>query len=273
MSRSEELRALGFSLAGRYRAGQFEPASDWKKQQVVYVWTRGADAQEVLRVGIACGRNGFGNRYASYNRWLAGRFKPDNAMEQKKSQLFRQKLDDTCVVWARCVGDKPSALREEAELRARLGPVLELDLMTPGWAKRELAAWRAGGGLPVARAQRHMPSKAPGAPMTHPKELAISPSLSAVFSDLDTGLSALGLDRTAVRDGWQYKAGGKQVCRIDPKNTKGCLRVWVGDEDEQGAPDRLRGQFLQTGWLVVWPEDRTLARDYVLASVRARMRR
>lgn len=142
MSRTSELRTLGFEPAGRYQAGQFDLAPAWKSHEVVYVWTRGADAVDILRVGIACGANGFRNRYASYNRWLAGRFKPNDPTEQKKSQLFRQKLDDTCIVWARRVADKPSALREEADLRTRLGPVLELDLMTPGWAKQELAAWR-----------------------------------------------------------------------------------------------------------------------------------
>lgn len=142
MSRTSELRALGFEPAGRYQAGQFDLAPAWMSHEVVYVWTRGANAKDILRVGIACGLNGFRNRYASYNRWLAGRFKPNDPTEQKKSQLFRQKLDDTCVVWARRVADKPSALREEADLRARLGPVLELDLMTLGWAKKELAAWR-----------------------------------------------------------------------------------------------------------------------------------
>lgn len=269
MSRTSELRALGFEPAGRYQAGQFDLASAWKSHEVVYVWTRGADAIDILRVGIACGLNGFKNRYASYNRWLAGRFKPNDPTEQKKSQLFRQKLDDTCIVWARRVADKPSALREEADLRARLGPVLELDLMTPGWAKQELAAWRISNrsspapqtSTPSPRT-REMPSSAP---------LSVAPSLKAVFADLDQGLTDLGLVRSEVRDGWPYKAGDTQICRIDPKNSKGCLRVWVGDADEATAPDRLRGQFKQTGWLVVWPEDRALAADYILASARRRL--
>ena len=73
-----------------------------------------------------------------------------------------------------------------------------------------------------------------------------------------------------MRDGWPYRKDGVQLCRIDPKNSKGCLRVWVGEQDEQTAPDSLRGQFRQKGWLVVWPEDRALAVEYILASVRRR---
>lgn len=269
MSRTSELRALGFEPAGRYRAGQFDLDPVWKPHEVVYVWTRGADAADILRVGIACGVNGFRNRYASYNRWLAGRFKPDDPTEQKKSQLFRQKLDETCIVWARRVADKATALREEADLRTRLGRVLELDLMTPGWARQELAAWRLGG----------RPQSSPRSSALSPRDreapssgaVAVAPSLKAVFADLDQGLASLELVRSEVRDGWSYKAGNTQICRIDPKNSKGCLRVWVGDADEQSAPDRLRGQFKQRGWLVVWPQDRDLAHDYVLASARRRL--
>lgn len=272
MSRSADLYALGFAPAGAYQSGQFSLSPAWKSQQVVYLWTRGADAREVLRVGIACGRNGFGSRYSSYNRWLAGRFKPNDATEQKKSQLFREKLDDTCVVWARAASDKPSALREEAMLRAALGPVLELDLMTPGWAKQALAAWRAGR-RPEDVTRQPTPIMKRSAPMAAEKELTVSPSLKAVFAELDAGLMALGLQRTVARDGWPYQMGDVQVCRIDPKNTKGCLRVWVGEHDEQTAPDRLRGQFQQKGWLVVWPEDKVMARDYILASVQRRMPR
>lgn len=141
MSRAEELQALGFATAGTFRDGQFHLEKDWSANQVVYVWSSNGHS-EILRVGIACGEKGFGRRYTSYNRWLAGRFKPDDEAEQEKARLFRLRLDDSCVIWARRVDDKVSALAQEAELRRVLGPVLDLDLMTPGWAKHQMTAWR-----------------------------------------------------------------------------------------------------------------------------------
>lgn len=149
-SRIPQLESFGFSRAGRYRAGQFSIEPRWTSREVVYIWTRGAEAEEVLRVGVACGFNGFGARYASYNRWLDGRFKPDDAAEQKKTALFLSKLDDSCVVWARQASGKAQALQDERALRERLGPVLELDLMTNGWANRRCAF----GGRPIAPGHR-----------------------------------------------------------------------------------------------------------------------
>ena len=49
------------------------------------------------------------------------------------------------------------------------------------------------------------------------------------------------------------------------------MRVWVGEQDEQTAPNALRGSFKQKGWLVVWPQDHALACDFILASVRQSM--
>lgn len=141
MSRANELQTLGFAIAGRFEENQFHLTTDWAPHQVIYVWTRDNDT-EVLRIGIACGPKGFARRYSSYNRWLAGRFKPDDAAEQEKARLFQTRLNDTCTIWARRVEDKASALAQESELRHRLGPVLELDLMTPGWAKQQMTAWR-----------------------------------------------------------------------------------------------------------------------------------
>lgn len=141
MSKVEELQSLGFVRAGSFSSGQFSVEPEWKPHQVVYVWTRNADT-EILRVGIACGARAFANRYASYNRWLAGRFKPNDDAEQEKARLFRLRLDDTCRVWARRVDDKSVALSQEAELRRLWGPVMELDLMTAGWAKQQMTVWR-----------------------------------------------------------------------------------------------------------------------------------
>lgn len=165
MSRADELQALGFAPAGTFRAGQFHLATDWTPHQVVYVWAA-HDNVDILRVGIACGEKGFGRRYASYNRWLAGRFKPDNAAEQEKARLFRSRLDDSCTVWARRAKNKASALIEEGELRRLFGPILDLDLMTPGWAKLQMAAWR--------EARRNSP----------PSEISLEPTMENT-SDAD----------------------------------------------------------------------------------------
>lgn len=263
---SSQLDQLGFRPAGTFMDGGFVLEGDWPRHQVVYVWTRGDEV--VLRVGIACGTSGFGNRYASYNRWLAGRHKPLDATEQEKASLFRSRLDQTCRVWAREVSDKATALQEEAELRTLFGPELELDLMTRGWAKRELASWRAG----RFTSNDHLPPQQKRTPpMASSNPHAVTPSLKAVFGALDSELLASGLAKAESRDGWVYKAGKTTICKIDPKNSKGCLRVWVDVADEQSAPDRLRGSFKQEGWLVVWPQDETLALDYVLASVRRRL--
>lgn len=266
MSKVEELQSLGFARAGSFSSGQFSVEPEWKPHQVVYVWTRGNAI--VLRVGIACGTSGFGKRYASYNRWLAGRHKPQDATEQEKARLFRSRLDQTCQVWARQVADKPTALKEEAELRTLFGPELELDLMTRGWAKQELASWRASrfaikDAVPTPALAR--------SPLMARAAHTVAPSLVAVFATLDSELLALGLEKSEVAHGWTYKVGRTLLCRIDPKNMKGCLRVWVGSADERAAPIRLRGQFKQDGWLVVWPEDQALACDYVRVSVRRRL--
>ncbi len=263
MGSSEDLHSLGFEKAGRFDTGVFRLEPDWSAHQVVYIWTRGLDA-EVLRVGIACGANALGNRYASYNRWLAGRFKPNDAVEQEKARLFRSRLDDTCEVWARRVADKPTALKEEAELRALLGPVLELDLMTPGWAKHELAAWR--------RARSSDPSTSPE-PVIRLKTKAdkhagheVTPGLVDAFGQLEALLAANGFAMTSEAQGWRFSQEGRRPLRIHPKVRKGCLRVFVGEENELAAPDALRdASYQQRGWLVVWPEDAELAQSYIEA--------
>lgn len=261
---SNTLQSLGFEKVGRFTTGAFRLEPDWRAHQVVYTWTRGLDA-EVLRVGIACGANALENRYASYNRWLAGRFKPNDAVEQEKARLFRSRLDDTCEVWARRVADKPTALKEEAELRALLGPVLELDLMTPGWAKQELAAWRR------ARSNDPSTSSEPTIRLMTTKahkraEHRATPGLINAFDGLEALLAANGFAMTSEAQGWRFSKTGRQPFRIHPKSRKGCLRVFVGEENELAAPDALRdATYQQRGWLVVWPEDAELAQSYVEA--------
>lgn len=271
-SRIPQLESLGFSRAGSYRTGQFLIEPRWKSREVVYVWTRGDEAEEILRVGIACGLNGFGARYASYNRWLDGRFKPDDAAEQKKSALFLSKLDDSCVVWARQANGKAQALQDERALRERLGPVLELDLMTNGWAKQEMRLWRADDGprAPQSRSvePRVQPPRRPGDQLVPD----VTPALKAVFGDLNAALLGSGLTRSSTRDGWSYKQGHVRVCAIDPKPTIPSLRVFVGAEAERSAPATLRNDGRQRGWLDVRPKDRGLAVEYVSEVMKRQLR-
>lgn len=267
MSQADELQTLGFSRAGRYQSGQFQLDADWKPHKVVYVWTRNGDT-EVLRVGIACGAKAFGTRYASYNRWLGGRFKPDDDAEQEKARLFRARLDDSCMVWARTVEDKSTALTQEADLRRHFGPILELDLMTPGWAKEQMTAWRAsrrllGAGTidptpqPKAR-NKNVAAVTKSAP-------ALTPSLVESFHLIDSALAHLGFTRRETAQGWSYARHRGETVQIHPKPQKGCLRVGVGEANEIAAPPPLRDlNYRQRGWLVVSPPDAKLAHDYLL---------
>lgn len=257
MSQANELQTLGFSRAGRYLSGQFQLDADWKPHQVVYVWTRNGDT-EVLRVGIACGVKGFGTRYASYNRWLGGRFKPDNPAEQEKARLFRSRLDDSCMVWARTVEDKAAALTQEAELRRHLGPILELDLMTPGWAKTQMAAWREARRLVGGGSVDPTPSAKESAP-------SLTPALVESFHLIDGALARRGFARRETAQGWSYARRRGETVQIHFKPKMGCLRVGVGVANEVAAPPPLRGSsYKQRGWLVVWPSDARLACDYLL---------
>jgi hypothetical protein len=140
----DQLRGLGFLRAGRYTPSAFEIYPDWRAHQVVYVWTQeSGDGASPLRVGVACGPKGFGRRYDHYNRWLAGRFKPDDRREQKVRALFLEGLADGADVWARQVADKPSALSLERALRRVWEDQLKLDLMVrESWAKQQMNAWR-----------------------------------------------------------------------------------------------------------------------------------
>jgi hypothetical protein len=141
----ELLRSYRFRRAGRYSDGVFTVDPAWRPRQVVYVWTHGTThTLTPLRVGIACGPNGFGRRYDHYNRWLAGRFKPNDAREQQVRAVFLEGLRDSALVWAVEVADKPQALELEGLIRRRWGSVLSLDLMVrDSWAKRRMNDWRA----------------------------------------------------------------------------------------------------------------------------------
>lgn len=258
-----ELEELGFAPAGGFRKGRFELADSWAARPAVYIWTR--DDAVVLRVGIACGRGGLRARYASYNRWLAGRHKPEVAFEQEKARLFRLRLDDSCRIWARTVPDKAVALGEEAELRRRFGPALELDLMTRGWAKRELAAWRRG------RSSSAVPPKARPQPvrdaMTTPPLRPVT-RLDQLFGSLEDLLLSEGFTAELESRGWRYVRPDRRRLKLHPKPTKGCLRVFVGEDNARAAPEPLRNPGRQPGWLLVWPDDADLARAYVAKCLR-----
>ncbi len=274
-SHLSDIDTLGFERAGTFNDELFDITPAWKGRQVVYLWTRGPEAEEILRVGIACGPSGLAGRYASYNRWLDGRFKPEDAAEQFKAGLFRQKLDKRVTVWAKEIEDKGQALRVEKSLRDFFGPALELDLMTDGWAKQEMRGWRQGNGAGQVRLRPTARVAAP-ASMAALTELAstTAPALKGIFSELDAGLRAAGLTPSQVRGGWAYKLGGRSICRVDPKPSKGCLRVEVGRDAEAGAPLALREMDLaQRGWLSLWPKDRALAVGYVLKVVHQRLQR
>lgn len=267
------LQTLGFTLAGRFDGRAFHLAPGWSRRSGVYVWTRGAKAEEVLRVGIATGASGFASRYASYNRWLAGRFKPENAMEQTKAALFRARLDSSCAVWVREVADRGTALALEGELRAHWGSVLELDLMAQGsWAKAEMKRWRENR-LDAASSDsrtREAPPRDSAAGLVQQNTRAARP-MERSFPELEGTLRDEGLSPSSGRDGVSYCLGRARLTAVHAKPSKGCHRVWVGCEAERMAPAELRGHYKQEGWLVVWPEHRALAAEYVMNVVRRRL--
>lgn len=146
----EQVRGLGFQPAGSYQNGSFVVSPEWTGKQVVYLWAEGREIDRILRVGIACGKKGFGSRYKHYNRWLAGVFKAHDVREQKVRSVFKDRLHSDVTLWAREVRDKAQALLDEKVLRARFGLMLDLDLMVKGgWGALQMAAWRAAGCPPV----------------------------------------------------------------------------------------------------------------------------
>lgn len=285
------LQALGFQRAGAFTHGQFELEPEWRAREVLYAWIRrSGGVDEVLRVGIACGPNGFGARYASYNRWLAGRFKPNDAAEQFKAGLFRQKLDGAVTVWAVPVASKPEALQAEAKLRELFG-AMELDLMTRGWAKQEMVRWRAadrpqqaGARNDTAAQPRPRPSAAvdrrqDGAPRKRGAEVdangepVLSPALKAPFGAFERIAREHGLTRAPSGDGFAFKLGRNTVFAVDPKPSLPQLRVKVGEAAYLAAPAELRrSEHRQREWLAVAPADLAVAVDYVAAFASARVR-
>ena len=137
--------AAGMVRIGAYREGAFSLEPEWRRKIGCYAWVEnGPSGRQIVRVGIACAASGIQARYASYNRWLAGRFKPDDEREQKVSSLFRARLVDGTEIWGVATPDKATALQLETKLRKLWSDSLDLDLMVrTSWVKREMNAWRA----------------------------------------------------------------------------------------------------------------------------------
>lgn len=135
----------GMENVGGFCEGRFVVNEPWRTRLAVYAWLDSApNPPRVLRVGIACAKTGMQARYASYNRWLDGRFKPHDAREQAVSRLFRSRLHDDVQIWAVEVPDKSAGLALERRLRKDWQHTLDLDLMVKtSWVKGEMNAWRA----------------------------------------------------------------------------------------------------------------------------------
>jgi hypothetical protein len=90
-------------------------------------------------------------------------------------------------------------------------------------------------------------------------------------SSLNQLLVNVGLTPILLSNGrnTSYHFGHTAPVRIDPKND--FLRIWIGEAEEAAAPARLRGSYVQKGWLIARPEDASLAEEYVLLCVRRKI--
>jgi hypothetical protein len=140
-----------FEQIGEYRAGQFHIVHVWAKRKGVYAWARHTAAGlSILRIGIACGAGGIGGRHGLHNRWLAGKFKPDDAREQAIRGFTLEGLMDDDLVLAIEVQNRSQAAELEAKLRQHYGDQLRLDLsVRTSWVAWRMRAWRDGRGSPV----------------------------------------------------------------------------------------------------------------------------
>ena len=102
--------------------------------------------------------------------------------------------------------------------------------------------------------------------------LTSSPALTDLQRRFRSLLESLGLQWVAVQSGTSFKLGRTTICRIDPKPSKGILRVEVGEEAEERAPKVLVGpSYKQKGWLAISPEQGDVGLEYVEACVRRRL--
>lgn len=101
---------------------------------------------------------------------------------------------------------------------------------------------------------------------------AQSPGLADLERRFASMLTDLGLTSNAVEAGTSYKHGRLTLCRVDPKPTKRIVRVEVGAEAEEKAPEALVGvAYRQKGWLAISPEHAEAGLRYVEQCVRKRL--
>src|SRR3546814_4524386 len=86
---------------GHYRNKQFAILPEWRPRKGLYVWAHSEAGSLVpLRIGIACGVQGFGGRFNLHNQWLGGTFHADDEREQAVRALTIQGLGDEALVLA-----------------------------------------------------------------------------------------------------------------------------------------------------------------------------
>lgn len=259
------LERRGFQGIGRYVDGQFHLEAAWANRRGVYVWVDPAGGNSIpIRVGIACGKGGFGARYRLYNRWLEGRFKPDDQREQIVRRLTMEGLPDDAEVWGTSIADRKLAIATENQLRIAWAPSLRLDLMvSASWLKQEVAKARLKGfaaseklGTKVA-VRSGSGRRLPAAIASVKQRLDFCPSwVREAFEKLDRICCNVAPDvtvREASRcEGQIYYCGLRQrkFCRIDPNGRR--IGVWfhrgILDAVRQTATLRNR---TDPGWIYV----------------------
>lgn len=140
-----------FEQIGEYRTGQFHILPACAKQKGLYLWARRTAAGlSALRIGIAGSVAGIGGRHRLHNRWLAGKFKKDDAREQAIRGFTLEGLEDGDLVLAIEIEDRSLAAQVETMLREHYGEQLRLDLsVSTSWVARKMRAWRNGGDSPL----------------------------------------------------------------------------------------------------------------------------
>ena len=135
----------GFHKIGTFEAGQFSWTDAWRGRRGVYVWAhRDSGSLTPRRVGIACGTSGVGGRHILHNRWLAGRFKPQDIREQAVRRFTLEGLGAYAELWAIEIPEREDAAAFERRFRAAYEPCLNVDLsVRSSWIKKRMNEWRA----------------------------------------------------------------------------------------------------------------------------------
>ena len=134
-----------FRIIGRFRCGQFELDPTLRAATGVYFFVaRYSDRVEVLRIGIAFGKQGLLGRFRLHNRWLAGLFKPHDAAEQAAWRLMLEGLNPEVEVWGWLTTNHTLGRNFERLFRTRFSTSLRLDRAARGsWMNRAMADWRS----------------------------------------------------------------------------------------------------------------------------------